>query len=70
MSILAEAYTSELVFFGVIDVLVAVWGLYGFTEMIDHQSTKSDRIKGFGIIVVAIILLVIVNLLALYFTHT
>ncbi|XIF19490.1 MAG: Hypothetical protein AJITA_00142 [Acetilactobacillus jinshanensis] len=51
------------------DALVAIWGLYGFTKVIDHQSTRSDRIKGLGIVVIAIILLVIVNLLAIHFTH-
>ncbi|URL60600.1 hypothetical protein HGK75_00800 [uncultured bacterium] len=69
MSILIEAYTRNLVFFGVIDVLIALWCLYGLTKIIDHQSTKSDRIKGIGIVIVAIILLLIVNLLAIHFTH-
>lgn len=69
MSILVEAYTRGLVFFGVLDVLIAVGGLYGFTRVIDHQSRKSDRIKGLGIVIIAAILLVVVNLLAIHFTH-
>lgn len=69
MSILVEAYSRNLVFFGAMDALVAIWGLYGFTKVIDHQSTRSDRLKGLGIVVIAIILLIIINLLAIHFTH-
>lgn len=69
MSILVEAYTKNLVFFGVIDALIMIWGLYGFTKLIDRQSMRSDRIKGLGITIIAIILLIIVNLLAIRFTH-
>ena len=69
MSILVEAFTRNLVFFGVADVILATWGLYGLTKLIDNQSNRTDRIHGLVILIVAVVLLVVVNLMAYHYTR-
>lgn len=69
MLILVEAFTRNLVFFGVADALLAILGLYGFTRLISWNASKRDRFWGTLIMAGVIVILIIVNILAYQYTH-
>ena len=68
MLILASPFTRNLVFFGVIDAILATFGLFGFTKVISSGNSVKTRIMGVMIIIVVLILLIVNNLLAIHFT--
>ena len=68
MLILASPFTRDLVFFGVIDIVLATFGLFGLTKVINSQNSLKIRVMGVMIIIIALILLIVNNLLAVHFT--